>query len=105
MRDSKESSSKENNEEILRQDKEDAEEKVELKAGEPDVSNGVPSLAINATRDLPVPPHAGLAYPRPIHPALMLEAMNFHQRFLPDARPNYAAFLSGPPHQNPLFPR
>lgn len=45
-----------------------------------------------------------LAYPRPIHPALMLEAMNFHQRMMPtvDGRPSpYASFMAG----HPLMPR
>lgn len=45
----------------------------------------------------------GLAYPRPIHPALMLEAMNFHHRMMPDGRPPYANFLSG--HHHHLLPR
>ena len=45
----------------------------------------------------------GLAYPRPIHPALMLEAMNFHHRMMPDGRPSYASFLSG--HHHHLLPR
>ena len=44
-----------------------------------------------------------LAYPRPIHPALMLEAMGFHQRMMsPDGRPSpYASFMAG----HPLLPR
>ncbi|XP_046643890.1 MDS1 and EVI1 complex locus protein EVI1-A-like isoform X2 [Daphnia pulicaria] len=46
--------------------------------------------------------HGGLAYPRPIHPALMLEAMNFHHRMMPDGRPSYASFLSG--HHHHLLP-
>lgn len=46
-----------------------------------------------------------LAYPRPIHPALMLEAMGFHQRMMPDGRPTpYTTFLAGQP-QHHLLPR
>lgn len=44
-----------------------------------------------------------LAYPRPIHPALMLEAMGFHQRMMSgEGRPSpYASFMAG----HPLMPR
>lgn len=45
----------------------------------------------------------GLAYPRPIHPAWMLEAMNFHHRMMPDGRPTYASFLSGQHHLLPRY--